>query len=86
MIALNPPDEITGQGFGSFSGGPPTALDPLEISDMMDMKEDVIRVEDLTKVYQMGEIEVHALRGVSFTVKQGEVLAIMDHRAQENRP
>ena len=39
--------------------------------------EFVIRVEDLTKVYQMGEVEVHALRGVSFTVKPGEVLAIM---------
>lgn len=37
----------------------------------------VIRIEDLTKVYQMGEIQVHALRGVSFTVNQGEVLAIM---------
>ena len=40
-------------------------------------KEHVIRIEDLTKVYQMGEIQVHALRGVSFTVDQGEVLAIM---------
>ncbi len=37
----------------------------------------VIRIEDLTKVYQMGEIEVHALRGVSFDVRRGEVLAIM---------
>lgn len=37
----------------------------------------VIRVENLTKVYQMGEIQVHALRGVSFTVRRGEVLAIM---------
>jgi len=37
----------------------------------------VIEVKDLTKVYQMGEIEVHALRGVSFTVQSGEVLAIM---------
>lgn len=37
----------------------------------------VIEVKDLTKVYQMGEIEVHALRGVSFTVRSGEVLAIM---------
>lgn len=37
----------------------------------------VIRIEDLTKVYLMGEIEVHALRGVSFTVDPGEVLAIM---------
>lgn len=37
----------------------------------------VIRVENLTKVYQMGEIDVHALRGVSFSVQKGEVLAIM---------
>jgi putative ABC transport system ATP-binding protein len=40
-------------------------------------QDNVIRVENLTKVYQMGEIEVHALRGVSFTVRRGEVLAIM---------
>lgn len=37
----------------------------------------VIRVENLTKVYQMGKIEVHALRGISFSVRKGEVLAIM---------
>jgi putative ABC transport system ATP-binding protein len=43
----------------------------------MNEQEKVIQVEDLTKVYQMGEIEVHALRGVSFSVKKGEVLAIM---------
>jgi putative ABC transport system ATP-binding protein len=42
------------------------------------MREDVvIKVKDITKVYQMGEIEVHALRGVSFDVRYGEVLAIM---------
>ena len=40
-------------------------------------KEKVIRIENLSKVYQMGEIEVHALRGVSFNVDHGEVLAIM---------
>jgi putative ABC transport system ATP-binding protein len=34
-------------------------------------------VENLTKVYQMGQIEVHALRGVSFNVRKGEILAIM---------
>jgi HlyD family secretion protein len=28
LIALNPPDEITGQGFGSFSGGPPDGFGP----------------------------------------------------------
>lgn len=40
-------------------------------------QEHVIQVENMTKVYQMGEIEVHALRGVSFSVRKGEVLAIM---------
>lgn len=43
----------------------------------MKTKEDVIRVENLTKIYQMGEIKVHALRGVSFSVRLGEAMAIM---------
>ena len=43
----------------------------------MTEQKDVIRVENLTKVYQMGEIQVHALRGISFNVREGEVLAIM---------
>ncbi len=37
----------------------------------------VIRVEDVTKVYLMGEIEVHALRGVSLEIQRGEVVSIM---------
>ncbi|NLM97852.1 MAG: ABC transporter ATP-binding protein [Halanaerobiaceae bacterium] len=37
----------------------------------------MLRVENLTKVYKNGEIEVEALRGVSFEVKTGEMLAIM---------
>ncbi|HEY9121960.1 MAG TPA: ATP-binding cassette domain-containing protein, partial [Brevefilum sp.] len=43
----------------------------------MSTDEKVIRIENLAKVYQMGEIQVHALRGVSFSVDRGEVLAIM---------
>ncbi len=43
----------------------------------MTENEQVIRIENLTKTYQMGEIQVHALRGVSFTVNEGEILAIM---------
>jgi putative ABC transport system ATP-binding protein len=37
----------------------------------------VIDAQDLKKVYRMGEIEVHALRGVSLQVARGEVMAIM---------
>jgi putative ABC transport system ATP-binding protein len=39
--------------------------------------DNVIEVHDITKVYKMGEVEVHALRGVSFTIRRGEVVAIM---------
>jgi macrolide transport system ATP-binding/permease protein len=37
----------------------------------------VIEVKDVTRTYKMGEVEVNALRGVSFEVKQGEMVAIM---------
>jgi putative ABC transport system ATP-binding protein len=39
--------------------------------------EFVIDASGLTKVYSMGEIEVHALRGLSIQVKRGEVISIM---------
>ena len=37
----------------------------------------VIEAENLTKVYRMGEVEVHALCGLSMKVRRGEVIAIM---------
>jgi len=37
----------------------------------------MIEAENLTKVYQMGAMEVHALRGISLTIADGEWVAIM---------
>jgi len=37
----------------------------------------VIQIQDLTKIYQIGEVEVRALAGVSFSIDRGETLAIM---------
>ena len=37
----------------------------------------VFSLKDVTKVYQMGEVEVHALRGISLEVSAGEFLVIL---------
>jgi len=37
----------------------------------------IIRAEGLWRTYQMGAEEIHALRGVSFTIDKGEYVAVM---------
>ena len=37
----------------------------------------LIQFQNVAKVYRMGDVEVHALRGVSLTIEQGEFTAIM---------
>ncbi|MDI3547243.1 MAG: putative transport system ATP-binding protein [Halanaerobiales bacterium] len=37
----------------------------------------MLKIENLTKIYKNGEIEVKALKGISFEIKKGEMVAIM---------
>lgn len=41
------------------------------------MTDHVIYTNEITKIYQMGEVEVRALNGVSITIDRGEMVAIM---------
>jgi putative ABC transport system ATP-binding protein len=37
----------------------------------------IIKLENITKVYRMGEVDVYALNGVSLTIKDGEMVSIV---------
>jgi putative ABC transport system ATP-binding protein len=39
--------------------------------------ESVIQIEQMTKIYSIGDIKVPALRGVSFSIARGEYVAVM---------
>src|SRR5213075_2948866 len=40
-------------------------------------QDNLIQTEDLWKTYEMGSTEVHALQGVSFSIRRNEYVAIM---------
>jgi putative ABC transport system ATP-binding protein len=42
-----------------------------------ELRRNMIEVADLTKTYHLGPVDVPALRGVSFRIERGEVVAIM---------
>lgn len=41
------------------------------------MSSTVIRMQDVSRIYQMGDNIVNALRGISFSIEQGEFVSIM---------
>src|SRR4051812_16461229 len=42
-----------------------------------DLDRFIIRVRDLRKTYRVGEVDVHALRGVNLEIGRGEFLAVI---------
>src|SRR5262249_19153986 len=54
----------------------PTALSA-EFDEQVTANRLVIQLDHLHKIYSTGEVEVHALRGISLTIREGEFIAIM---------
>ncbi len=50
---------------------------PWEAAVAGNMADPLIQVRDLAKNYPMGDVEVHALRGISLDVRAGEFVAVM---------
>lgn len=39
--------------------------------------EDFVKLEDITKTYKMGEVEIHAVNHISFSIEKGEFVVIV---------
>ena len=46
------------------------------IKSMIKNIQPIIQLKDVWKTYKMGEVEVHALRGLNLTINKGEFVAI----------
>jgi putative ABC transport system ATP-binding protein len=51
-------------------------LAPAALADLPEARP-VIQLDHIHKTYHMGDVDVHALRGVSLTIREGEFVAIM---------
>src|SRR5690606_6619605 len=59
----------------NFQLGDATLLDESG-GDIVNDQEIVVELVDVTKEYPLGKTEVHAVRGVSFTIEKGEFISI----------
>lgn len=39
--------------------------------------EEFVKLEEITKIYKMGEVEIHAVDGINFAIKKGELVVIV---------
>ncbi|PWT88690.1 MAG: macrolide ABC transporter ATP-binding protein [Blastocatellia bacterium] len=61
----------------TFSIEPQTGLTGALLNVQAPESRPVIELDHIHKTYNMGDVEVHALRGVSLTINEGEFVAIM---------
>lgn len=40
-------------------------------------KEDFVKLENVTKIYHMGEVDIHAVDGVNFSIDKGEFVVVV---------
>ena len=52
-------------------------MTPARSDSASDARESVFLARDITKVYHMGEVEVHALRGISLELLESEFLVLL---------
>jgi len=46
----------------------------------------VVELLSVKKIYMLDQTEVHALRGVDISIKEGEFVCIAGHQVQERPP
>lgn len=54
-----------------------TAPQPAEVLSEQSAQTNMIEIKDITKTYSNGDITFTALRGISFTIRDGEFVAVM---------
>ncbi len=47
------------------------------MSENQGVETEMIKTQSLTKTYDMGEVKVHAIRGIDLKIKKGEFIAVM---------